>query len=295
MQKLSEIADILANRSGQPARIAVVKAASDHVLDAIIPAVEHSWVSPILIDDKQAILELLADRLPVEALQIIDCPDPEQAAELGVSIIREKKAEILMKGSLTTGQFLKPVVNSQTGIRASDLLSHVAILEVPTLNRLVALTDGGMVLTPTKADLPTLIEHGRQVISKLGVENPKIALLSAAETIIPKLPSSVIQNEYVQEINDPNISGPISIDIALMPHIATEKGYTGAVQGDADILVTPDIVTGNTVAKSMIIFGGSKMAGIICGAQVPIVLTSRSASDEEKYFSIALASLVGGI
>ena len=294
MRTLSEIADLLADREGDPARIAVVKAASDHVLDAIIPAVEKNWVFPILIDDATKLQDLIGDRLSADQYQVIDCADEIAAAQKGVDLAREGAADILMKGTLPTGKFLKPVVNSDTGIRQSSLLSHVAVVENPAIGRLIGLTDGGMVTQPTKEDLPHIIAHGRQVMAKLGVTEAKVSLLSAAENVIRTLPSSVMQHEYVNEADDPLLDGPLSLDISLVPEIAAEKGYQGVVQGDASILVTPDIVSGNTLAKSLILFGNGGMAGVICGAKVPIVLTSRSASDSEKYYSIALASLMGG-
>ena len=203
MQTLSEIADLLADRQGKPARIAVVKAASDHVLDAIIPAVEKNWVFPILIDDAEQLKSAIGDRLAPDQYQIIDCDDQVEAAQKGVDLAREGKADILMKGTLPTGKFLKPVVNSETGIRQSDLLSHVAVVENPAIGRLIGLTDGGMVTQPTKEDLPHIIAHGRQVMAKLGVTNAKVALLSAAENVIRSLPSSVMQQEYVAAANDP--------------------------------------------------------------------------------------------
>lgn len=293
MQKLSEIAELLAGRDGEPTAIAIVKAASHHVLDAVVPAVENGWIYPILIDSSEAINRALNDRIQPGKYEVIDCEDPAEAAQMGVQLVREGRASCLMKGILPTGVFLKPVVNSETGIRASELLSHVAVVENESIGRLVAITDGGMVPAPTAQDLPALIEHGRLVMSKLGVQSPKVSLLSAAENVIRKLPSSVMQAEYVESAGDPNLAGPLSLDISLVPEIAKEKGYTGPIQGDADILVAPDIVAGNALTKSLVLFGGGAMAGVICGASVPIVLTSRSASHDEKYYSIALASVMG--
>lgn len=285
MEHLSEL-DSLIKRT-QPATIVIVKAASAHVVDAIIPATQRGWVRPIFIDERGAMEAVLAGALPAENYQIVDEADPVRAAARGVEIVREGGADILMKGTTSTGVFLKPVVNSTTGIRASQLLSHVAVVEAAALDRLLIFTDGGMVPQPTSTDLPAIIEHARQVADVIGAPRNKVALLSAAETVIPKLASSQMQADYAAA--NEGVEGPLSLDIATVEAIAKEKGYRGDIQGDASILVAPDIVTCNSVVKSLVLFGEGAMAGVVCGARVPIVLTSRSASDTEKFASIALA------
>ncbi len=290
MQHLSELQQLI--QRTEPARIVIVKAASHHVVDAIIPATERGWVRPIFIDDEKEMETVLGGKLPTDSYQIIDEGDPVRAAQTGVDLVREGTGDILMKGTTSTGVFLKPVVNKETGIRASELLSHVAIVEAPALGRLMVMTDGGMVPQPSKAELPAIIEHARQVAKVIGANPDKVALLSAAETVIGRLPSSVMQAEYAAE-ND-GVEGPISLDIATVASVANEKGYHGNIQGDASILVAPDIVACNTLVKSLVLFGGGAMAGIVCGASVPIVLTSRSASDTEKFASIALALAMVG-
>ncbi|MGO3608589.1 MAG: phosphate acyltransferase, partial [Enterococcus sp.] len=200
----------------------------------------------------------------------------------------------IMKGHLSTGKLLKAVVDKEHGIRRSPLLSHVAVLYMPTLDRLVGFTDGGMVLEPSKEEMSIIIDHAVEVMHSLNQVKPKVALLSATENVIPKLASSKIEFDVVQENQreDCIIEGPLSLDISLSPAIALDKGYSGAIQGDADIIVTPDIVSGNAVSKSLTLFGGAQMAGLIIGAQVPIILTSRSSSSEEKYASILLAKMM---
>ena len=276
-------------------RVAVVKAADEHAIDSVIRAAESGFVIPVFVDDKQAIIDLVAGRLAASAYEIVDISDAVSAAAAGVRLVKEGHCQILMKGHLTSGEFLKPVVNKETGIRTSPLLSHVAILENRDLGRLIALTDGGMVLTPTIEDLPPLIEHARQVMAAMGHSNPKTALLSMAETVMPKLTSSVMQAEYAASVADQEsvVEGPLSVDLALVPSSAKEKGWQGRIQGDADIIVAPDIVSANAFSKALFVFGNGLMAGLVLGASAPIVLVSRSATADEKYYSLLLAIAMG--
>lgn len=298
IKTLAEIELLLAGRPTEAGRphVAVVKAADEHVLDCLVHAAEAGYATPVFIDDANAIATILGDRLPADAYEIIDIADPNEAAAEGVRLVREGRCQILMKGHLTSGEFLKPVVNKETGIRTSPLLSHVALLENRDLGRLLAVTDGGMILTPTKEQYPALIEHARQVVAAIGLERPKAALLSMAEQVNPKLESSVLQGEVATEWSDERVivEGPLSTDLALVPASVAEKGWTGKIQGDADIIVGPDIVASNAFSKSLFAFGNGLMAGLVLGASAPIVLVSRSATADEKYFSLLLAIAMGG-
>ena len=275
--------------------LAVVKAADDHVLECIKDTIHRGDTFVYLIDD-QAKLQSLLEKydLPAESYQIIDQADDDQASQAAVKLAKENKISAIMKGKLSTGRLLKPVVNKENGIRKSQLLTHVAVLYVPKLDRLIGITDGGMALEPDFEDSKIIIQHGIEVFQSLGIQNPKVTLLSASEEPISKLASSNIQVQLTEYYaNRPEIvEGPLSTDISLVPDIAKEKNYAGQIQGDADIVMVPNIVTGNSFSKALILFGGAMMAGIIMGAEVPIILTSRSASAEEKYASILLAQTI---
>ncbi|MGL5405637.1 MAG: phosphate acyltransferase [Propionibacteriaceae bacterium] len=294
---LAQIESLLLDRSSSAEllRVAVVKAADEHAIDSVIRAAKAGFVIPVFIDDEEAIINLIDDRLPRGDYEVVNISDANMAAIEGVRLIREGRCQILMKGHLTSGEFLKPVVNKETGIRTSNLLSHVAILENRDLRRLIALTDGGMMLTPTIEDLPALIDHARQVMAAMGNNNPKTALLSMAETVMPKLASSVMQAEYAASVADQEavVEGPLSVDLALVPRSAKEKGWQGRIQGDADIIVAPDIVSANAFSKALFVFGNGLMAGLVLGASAPIVLVSRSATADEKYYSLLLAIAMG--
>lgn len=273
-------------------RVAVVKAADEEVLDSIKRGLDDDIIYPILIDDAQKLKKQLAQfNISESAVEIVDEADDKKAAEIGVKLAREKQVDVLMKGFLGTGDLLRPIVNREEGIRSSKLLSHVAVLYVSKLNRLLAITDGGMVTEPDKEQLQIVAQHGAQVMQSVGVDHPKVSFLSASENVIRNYETSVWAKELTEEQTEEDftVEGPLSLDLSLIPEIAKQKGYTGKVQGDADVIVTPDITSGNSLAKSLTLFGDSEMAGLIIGASVPIVLTSRSSSSDEKYSSILLA------
>ncbi|MBJ8325267.1 phosphate acyltransferase [Streptococcus pacificus] len=276
--------------------LVVVKAADDEVLSSVEKAIAEKRIYAYLIDDEKALKEKLSHYdIDDSAFEIINIADEQAASFKAVELIRQGKGDAILKGHLPTGKLLKEVVNRDTGIKKAETLSHVAVLSMPSLNQLIAVTDGGLILQADKDNLKVIIKNAQTVMSALKVSPIKVSLLSAAENVIPKLPSSVMEDEIAkeyQEQKDIIVEGPLSIDLSLSQESAKEKGYEGRIQGDANILVAPDIVTGNVFSKSLTLFGGSEMAGIIMGAQVPVIITSRSSSFEEKYASILLAQVV---
>ncbi|VTS40852.1 Phosphate acetyltransferase [Streptococcus porcinus] len=279
-----------------PINLVAIKAADDEVLACIERAVREKRVFAYLIDDQVTLEEKLQGfTIPKDAYEIVAVGDDQEAAFKGVELVRKGKGDAILKGHISTGKVLKEVVNKETGIRKADTLSHVAVLSMPTLNRLIAITDGGLVLQPDKDTAKTVIENAVGVMASLKLSHLKVALLSAAENLIPKLPSSVLESELAKDYSSKTgftVEGPLSIDLSLSPESVKEKNYTGKIQGDADILFAPDIVTGNITSKSLTLFGGSEMAGLIIGAKVPVIITSRSSSFEEKYASLLLSQIM---
>ncbi|MGT2722540.1 phosphate acyltransferase [Streptococcus porcinus] len=281
----------------KPINLVAIKAADDEVLACIERAVREKRVFAYLIDDQVTLEEKLQGfTIPKDAYEIVAVGDDQEAAFKGVELVRKGKGDAILKGHISTGKVLKEVVNKETGIRKADTLSHVAVLSMPTLNRLIAITDGGLILQPDKDTAKTVIENAVEVMASLKLSHHlKVALLSAAENLIPKLPSSVLESELAKGYSsktDITVEGPLSIDLSLSPESVKEKNYTGKIQGDADILFAPDIVTGNIMSKSLTLFGGSEMAGLIIGAKVPVIITSRSSSFEEKYASLLLSQIM---
>lgn len=293
IQSFGSLMQELTQKKIEPKKVAVVKAASRHTLESIFELAKRGLVVPYLIDNEEAIKEQLSQINTKDALYfIIPAETDEEAAFKGVEMARENKVEFIMKGDLQTGTLLKEVVNRDTGIREQKVLSHLALIEVPAYSKLIGVTDGGMVLTPTLEQKKAIIENASKVMQALGYQQPKFAILSAAEVVQPKLSASVDAAELTKEFSNEKdliVEGPLSLDIALDPAAASEKHYQGKIQGDTDVLVAPDIVTGNALSKSMTLLAGGKMAGIIVGAKVPIILTSRSSSAAEKKNSLLLA------
>jgi phosphate butyryltransferase len=292
MGLISSLKKVKSNKQTEKIKIAVVKAADEEVLHSIKRGLEDGMIEPVLIDDAKELKDLMAKLdISLNEVKIIDEADDKKAAEKGVELVRAGEVGSLMKGFIGTGDFLRPVVNKEMGIRSSSLLSHVAVLYVEKLKRFLAITDGGMVIQPNKEEYKTIIDHGVKVMKSINIKKPKAALLSASENVIPIYEPSMWASELTNEMNNENfvVEGPISLDLALVPEIAEQKNYQGKIQGDAAVIVTPEIASGNSLAKSLTIFGESEMAGLIIGATVPIILTSRSSSSNEKYGSILLA------
>lgn len=277
-------------------KVAVVAAHDEHTLEAVFKAKEDGVVEPILIGRKDKIKEILdKHNFALSDEFIIDIEDESQAAYKAVELVNENKANSIMKGKIQTADLLKAVVDKERGIRTGRLMTHFAVLEVPTYHKLLAITDGGMVMYPTLEQKKGIIQNAVDVLLSLGYEKPKVGVLAAVEKVNPKMPETVDAAELKKmaesgELTNCIVEGPISYDIAMNRESAEIKGFDSPVVEDVDILIPPNIATGNILAKALIYSGNAKMAGIIVGAKVPIILTSRGSSSEEKYLSIVLAT-----
>lgn len=277
-------------------RVAVVAAQDEHTLEAVLKAKKDNIVKPILIGDKIKIEKILAElKTNLEDSSIINVEDDSEAAMKAVELIRENKADFIMKGKIQTADLLKAVVNKEKGLRTGNVISHIAMYEVPTYHKLLAITDGGMMMYPNLAEKKQIIENAVNTFVAMGYETPKVAVLSAVETINPKMPETVDADMLKQmnqrgEIKDCIVEGPISYDLTMCKESADIKGYSSPVTGDVDILIVPNITTGNILGKSLSYSANAKMAGFIVGAKVPIVLTSRGSTSEEKYLSLVLSA-----
>ena len=280
--------------------VALVRAEDDHALEAVAEVVKKGLIDAVLVGNREAIKKT-AEKIGFSVTddQIVDAEDPESAAAEGVKLIREGRADFLMKGKLETSQMLRPVVNKQTGLNKGGVMSHVSLTEVPAYHKMVLTTDGGMLPYPTLEQKKHIIENAMYVMNRLGYEEPKVCVLAASETPNPKMPESM-EAAALKEMNQKGeienciVEGPISFDLAMVKEKAEIKGYESPCAGDADILIVPNIHAGNILGKCLIEMANSKMAGLIVGAQCPIVLTSRGASSEEKFNSLMLACIVSG-
>jgi phosphate butyryltransferase len=277
-------------------KVVVVVAQDEHTLEAVFKARKDKIVDPILIGDKdqiKAILKSLGETLNEE--DIIDIKDDSAAAYKAVELIRDGKADFIMKGKIQTADLLRAVVDKEKGLRTGSVMSHMALHEIPNYHKLLAVTDAGMMLYPDLSEKKQIIENTVKMFRAMGYDNPKVAILTAVETVNPKMIETVDADD-LKKMNQSGvisgclIEGPISYDLTMSTESAKIKGFISPVTGDADILVVPNITAGNILSKCLMYSAGAKMAGFIIGAKVPIVLTSRGATAEEKYLSIVLSA-----
>lgn len=220
------------------------------------------------------------------------CTSEEDSVKNAVQSIVDGHAQVLMKGMVQTRTMLKEVLVKENGLRDKSVLSHVALVNLPQYERNILLTDAAMNIAPTTEQLIQIVENAIQVAHRTGISQPKIALLSSAEKYNPKMPSSVLAKEVMDHFTDRNdaiIYGPISLDLAISKEAAEHKRFDAPIKGDADILVVPTIDVGNTLYKAFTIIGDAVIGGVIVGAKIPIVLTSRSDDNESKLFALDFA------
>jgi phosphate butyryltransferase len=287
---------LLSDYGKNPCTIAVAAAADLPVLKAIQQAYSHKLIIPLLIGETLKI-KRLCDEIAFDysSFTLIEEPDPKKAAHLAVQLIKEKKADILMKGMVTTAQLLKAVVQKDGGLRKNPILSHFALFESPYYHKLLGITDAAMNISPTLEEKADIIRNATEIMHLLGYTNPKIAVVTPLEMINEKIESTVHAAELTQMnrdnlLNGCIIEGPLALDNAISKEAAEHKGIKSVVAGEADVLLVPDLNSGNVLYKSLIFLGGAISAGVIAGAKVPIVLTSRSDSEHSKLLSIALAA-----
>lgn len=278
----------------RPKRMAVVFAHDDLVIDAIHEAANLGVIKPILIGDKDKILSIIREKGCKGSPDIIDCTDPDAATKIAMDLVNNKSVEIVMKGLIDTKILLKGVVNKEYGIRSYPLLSHVGLVSIPGYPRVLFASDGAMNIQPTVEEKRLIIENAVLLAHTLGYSKPKVGLVSAVEKINPKIQSTVEAGEIVAYYRDnpPSdflIDGPFAIDNLVSPESVRHKGIQSEVAGECDILIFPNLDGGNIFYKTTVFLANGISAGLIIGAKVPIVLTSRADSAEAKLYSILLA------
>jgi phosphate butyryltransferase len=294
LKKLDDLIKI-AKQKGKK-KLVVAAAEDQHVLEAVRDAVNLGIIEPVLVGDQVKIKEIAKKiDFDISKTEIHNETDPNQASKNAVYLINEGKGDILMKGLVGTSGLLKPVLHKETGLRKSEVLSHVAIFETPFYHKLLGMSDVAMNIAPELKEKVAIINNAVEVFNKLGMERPKVALLGAVEVVNPAMPSTLdsaalsVMNIRGQ-IKNCVIDGPLALDNAISKEAAEIKKIESEVAGDADILICPAIEAGNVLYKSLAFLGGATLAAVIMGARVPIVLTSRADSERNKLMSIALAA-----
>ena len=259
---------------------------------ALKEAAEKRIAVPILVG-KKAETQKILDELDFSA-EVIEAETAEEASEIGVRLIRQGAASILMKGMVKTSHLLKAVLNKEWGLRKGKVLSHIAALDVPALDRLIFVSDGGMIIKPYLETKKEIINNSVTFLNKLGYELPKVAVIAAVEVVNPDMPETLDASILAKmsdrhQIKSCTVDGPLGLDNALNVLAAKIKGVSGEVAGMADILIVPDIHSGNFLGKSAIYLAGGTIAGLILGAAAPVIIVSRADSSDSKLASIAMA------
>ena len=285
-------------RNAQQQRMAVAAAGESTVIGAVAHAVREGLVYPILIGDAACIHTLAAQhRLDMNAVEVVDVPDPVKASLAAVKLVHDGDAELVMKGLVTTKSFLRAILRQEFGMRRGQPLSHVAVLESPDQSRLMLMTDSGINIHPNFSRKIAIIQNALLVAKALGMALPKVAVVASAEKVqLPAMPAT-LDAELLRRMGESGkfgdciIDGPMSMDNVLDRHTAEIKGRTSAVTGNADVIVVPDLETGNTMYKTIRYLIHREVAGIVVGAAAPVVVTSRSDSAITKMNSIALGAV----
>ena len=281
-----------------PTTAAVAHPCDESSLRGAVEAAELGILKPILVGPR-AKIEAAAEqaKLDISGYELVDAPHSVAAAETAVQLVREGRAELLMKGSLHTDELMGAVVKSATGLRTSRRISHCFIMDVPSLDRPIFVTDAAINIFPSMEDKMHIIQNAIDLARSLGIVEPKVAILSAMETINPKLQSTIEAGALCKmadrgQITGGILDGPLALDNAIDLDAAKIKKIESPVAGRADILVVPDLEAGNMLAKSLSFMADADAAGIVLGARVPIILTSRADSVLTRLASCAVAALV---
>ena len=281
-----------------PVPTAVAHPCDESSLRGAVEAAELGILQPVLVGPRARIEAVAAQfQLDVSRYELVDAPHSHAAADLAVQLAREGKAEMLMKGSLHTDELMAAVVRRDSGLRTGRRISHCFIMDVPEIDRVVIITDAAVNIFPTLEDKVHIVQNAIDLAVALGLQEPKVAILSAMETVNPQVPSTIEAAALCKmaergQITGGILDGPLALDNAIDLGAARIKKIHSPVAGRADILMVPDLEAGNMLAKSLSFMADADAAGIVIGARVPIILTSRADSVETRLASCAVAALV---
>jgi phosphate butyryltransferase len=297
IKRLEELLNLA--KAKEKKTIAVAAAHDKEVLEAVMEAVTLGIVEAVLVGDKAKIFSIAKEEsFCIENIEIIDEADVRKAADKAAQLVASGKAHYLMKGMMNTSDLLKAVLNKEVGLKKQELLSHVMVYDVSSYHKLLLLTDGGMVSYPELKDKVHIINNAVKVAKALEIDNPKVAPICAVEVVNTSMQATVDAAVLSQmnkrgQIRGCLIDGPLALDNAISKVAAEQKGIISEVAGDADILLVPNIESGNFLGKSLTYFAKAENAGVIVGAKCPVVLVSRADSAKSKLYSIALGALLG--
>lgn len=281
-----------------PKTVAIAAAEDREILLAAQDAEAQALAECILVGDRAAIAGIAQENsLDIRRMMIIHEPGPKQAARKVMELVRLGHAQIAMKGKIETGDFLRTALDKEVGLRMGRLLTHVGIFEIPGFDRLIFISDAGVVVAPTMEQKIEIVQNAIYVAQRLGVEQPRVAILAATEMVNPKIPTTLDAANLSKmadrgQIKGGLIDGPLALDNAISLESAQIKGIKSDVAGQADILIPPDVEAANVLAKAITYFAKGSMAGVVVGGKSPIIMASRSDPHETKLVSMALGVLL---
>jgi len=296
LTELSQLRELL-DRSHKPKKLILAASEDAHSLNAIVNAAREKIIRPILVGDREktfGMAEIL--NLDISKFEFVEASSPVEAVTISVKMVHDKKADVLMKGKVGTSDMLKCVLNKEYGLRAGNLLSHFAYFEVETYHKLIAVTDVAMNIAPNLTEKIAILNNSVKILNNLGIEKPKVAVLGAVEKVNTEM-KATLDAALLSKMNQRDqilnciVDGPLAFDNAISFESAKHKEIKSDVAGDTDLLLMPDIEVGNVLYKSLVFFARAKVASMIVGASSPIVLTSRSDSEQAKFDSILLAAV----
>jgi len=285
----------------EPVPTAVVHPCEVTALFAAVEAANLGLIVPILVGPREKIRSTaLRAEIDLRNFQIVDVPHSHAAAAKAVELLREAKAELLMKGSLHTDELMAAVVARDGGLRTARRVSHVFVMDVPTYHKVLIVTDGAINIAPTLEDKVDICQNAIDLAIALGLERPKVAILAAVETVTSKMPATIDAAALCKmsergQIREALLDGPLAFDNAISKEAAETKGIHSDVAGDPDILLAPDLEAGNILAKQLSFLANADSAGLVLGARVPIILTSRADSVRSRIASCAVAMLAAHV
>jgi len=288
---------LLRCRGRAPVVTAVAHPCDPSSLAAVLEAARAGIIAPILVGPAERIRRVAKELgLDLGACAIEDAPHSHAAAARAVELVRAGRADLLMKGSLHTDELMAEVVKRDTGLRTGRRVSHAFLMDVPAYHKPLAITDAAVNIFPTLDDKRDIVQNTVDLMRGLGVERPKVAILSAIETVTSRIPSTIDAAALCKmaergQIEGAILDGPLAFDNAISAEAARVKGIASPVAGDPDVLVVPDLEAGNMLAKNLTLLARADAAGIVLGARVPIILTSRADNERARMASCAVAAL----
>jgi phosphate butyryltransferase len=297
--KIRKLMDMINTaRQVGPVPVAVAAAHDPEVLRAVDQAHRDGMIVATLVGDWPAI-EAYAAQVDADltGVNVLHEPDPQRAARQVVELARNGQASVVVKGQVKTSDLLGVALNRHVGIRGQGILSHVGIFELPGMDRLIYLSDSGVVVYPDVYQKLEIINNVVRVAHLFGVEEPRVAILAASETVHPKIQASIdalALSRMAEQgwVAGAVVDGPLGLDLAISPRAAEMEGSDSPIAGMADVLIVPNVEAGNIVAKGLQYFAHARMAGLVVGARAPIIISSRADSAETRYLSLAMAAIL---